>query len=144
MRSIPLVAALVASVTLARPADDVAKGEFQKFQGTWQLVSAESDGKKTDKDTVAKIRVVIKGDKHTVSFDGKVIAKEVAFALDPTKKPKEVTDTLPGGKQIKGIYELDGDRLKSCVAPVGKDRPKEFSGKAGTGHTLRVFEKVKP
>ena len=143
MRSLSLVA-LVAFATFARPADDAAKAESKKFQGTWQLVSAVSDGKKTDKATVAKIRVVIAGDKHTVYFDGKAIAKEIPFVLDPSKKPKEVTDTLPDGKQIKGIYELDGDRLKSCVAPVGRDRPKEFSGKEGTGHTLRVFERVEP
>lgn len=143
MRSISLVA-LVAFATLARPADDAAKAELKKFQGTWQLVSAQSDGKKTDKATVAKIGVVIAGDKYTVYFDGKAVAKEIAFVLDPSKKPKEMTDTLPDGKQIKGIYELDGDRLKSCVASVGKDRPEEFSGKEGTGHTLRVFERVKP
>jgi uncharacterized protein (TIGR03067 family) len=143
MRSVSLIV-LVVLAPLARPADDAAEAELKKFQGTWQLISAKTDGKKMDKETAAKIRVVIAGAKHTVFLDGKAIAKEVAFALDPSRKPKEVTDTLPNGKQIKGIYELDGDTLKSCVAPVGKDRPKEFSGEEGTGNTLRVFERVKP
>jgi hypothetical protein len=44
----------------------------------------------------------------------------------------------------KGIYELNGDTLKSCVASPGKERPTEFSAKAGSGHTLRVFKCVKP
>ena len=51
--------------------------------------------------------------------------------------------TLPDGKEIKGIYEMDGDTLKSCVAPAGKERPKEFSAGKGTGHTLRVFKRMK-
>ena len=123
MRSVSLVT-LIAFAPLVLADDDAVEAESKKFQGTWQLVSAKSDGRKTDKATVAKIRVVIVGNKHTVYFDGKAIAKEIPFALDPSKKPKEVTDTLPDGKQIKGIYELDGDRLKSCVAPVGRDRPK--------------------
>ena len=123
MRSVSLVT-LIAFAPLVLADDDAVEAESKKFQGTWQLVSAQSDGRKTDKATVAKIRVVIVGNKHTVYFDGKAIAKEIPFALDPSKKPKEVTDTLPDGKQIKGIYELDGDRLKSCVAPVGRDRPK--------------------
>ena len=45
------------------------------------------------------------------------------FTIDPIRTPKETTDTLPDGSTIKGIYELSGDTLKSCVAPVGKDRP---------------------
>jgi len=38
---------------------------------------------------------------------------------------------------------LEGDTLKSCVAPIGKDRPTEFASKPGTGHTLRLFKKAK-
>ena len=124
--------------------DDAAKAELKKFQGTWQLVTAETDGKKTDKEKTAKIRVVIKGSKHSVYFGDDVAVKEIPFVIDPSKKPKQVTDTLPDGKEIKSIYELDGDTLKSCSAPAGKDRPTEFSAKEGTGHTLRVFKRVKP
>jgi uncharacterized protein (TIGR03067 family) len=141
MKRASLAVALL--VALAAHADeDANKAELKKFQGTWQLVSAETDGKKAPKEKIEKVRVVIKGNKHTVSVDGKAVAKEISFAIDPSKKPKEVTDTV-GDKQIKGIYELDGDTLKSCVAPVGKERPKEFSAKEGTGHTLRVFKRVK-
>jgi uncharacterized protein (TIGR03067 family) len=127
----------------ATPGDDAVKAELAKFQGTWQLVSAETDGKKTPDDVVKKIRVVIKGSKHTVYFGDDTVAKEIPFTLDPTKKPRTVTDMLPDGKEIRGIYELDGDTLKSCVAPAGKERPTEFDAKAGTGNTLRVFQRVK-
>ena len=115
----------------------------KELEGTWQLVSAVKDGKGTPKETVDKIRVVIKDGKHTVLFGKDEVAKEIPFKLDPAKSPKEVTDTLPDGKEIKGIYKIDGDTMTSCVAEPGKDRPKDFESKAGSGHTLRVFKRVK-
>lgn len=124
-------------------ADDAVKEEMKKFQGTWQLVTAETDGNKLDAKTAAKIHVVIEGGKHTVYFGDDVVAKAIPMTLDPSKKPKEATDTLPDGTEIKGIYELDGDTLKSCTSEAGKARPKEFSAKAGSGQTLRVFKRVK-
>jgi len=125
-------------------ADDAVKAELDKLQGTWQLVSAETDGKAAPAEQLKKVRVVIKGSKHSVYFGDSAVAKEIPFSIDPSRKPKETTDMLPDGKQIKGIYELNGDTLKSCVASPGKERPTAFSAKAGSGHTLRVFKRVKP
>jgi uncharacterized protein (TIGR03067 family) len=141
--SIALVAVVI--VTAVSSADeDAVKAEIKSLEGTWQLVSATKDGKKTPEDVVKKIRVVIQGNKHSVYFEDKVVAKDVSFTLDPKKNPKTTTDTLPDGKEIKGIYKLDGNTLTSCVAEVGKDRPSEFDSKPGSGHTLRVFKRVKP
>jgi uncharacterized protein (TIGR03067 family) len=123
---------------------DAAKKELAKLGGTWQLVSAETDGKKLPEEQVKQIRVVIKAGKHTVYFGETVVAEGVAFRIDPTKSPKEVEDTLQDGRKIRGIYELDGDTLRSCVAAPDKERPTEFTGKKGSGYTLRVFKRAKP
>ncbi len=138
-----LICAAGLALAADKPRDDTVKAELKKLQGTWQLVSAETDGKKLPEETVKKIRVVIKGNKHTVHFGDKVVAREIPFTLDPTKDPKTTDDTLPDGKQIHGIYELKGDLLKSCVAGIGKRRPTKFAAQPGTGHTLRVFRRVK-
>src|SRR5579884_1725919 len=87
--------------------DDVAKAELAKFQGTWQLVSAETDGNAAPEEQVKQIRVVIKDGKHTVYFGDKQVVHDIPFEVDPATRPKSVTDTLPDGRTIKGIYELD-------------------------------------
>jgi uncharacterized protein (TIGR03067 family) len=140
-----ILGALALTLGAAAPADkDERAAEAKRLEGAWQLVSAVKDGKETPADVVKKIRVTIKNGKHTVHFGDDVLAKEISFSIDPTKNPKQTTDTLPDGKEIKGIYKLDGDTLTSCVAEPGKERPTEFAAKPGSGHTLRVFQRVKP
>jgi uncharacterized protein (TIGR03067 family) len=143
MRPTILIVTTALCALAADPRGDAVKEELERLQGTWQLVSAESDGKATPDDQVKKVRIVIQGAKHSVYVGNQSVAKDVPFTIDPTKKPKEVTDLLPNGKELKGIYELDGDTLRSCVAPVGKDRPTEFTAAAGSGQTLRVFKRAK-
>jgi uncharacterized protein (TIGR03067 family) len=125
---------------------DEAKEELAKLQGTWQLISAETDGTKAPDERVKKIQVIISGNRHSVRFGDQVIAHDVSFEIDTSTSPKAVTDTLnegpDKGKQIRGIYKLEGDVLTSCVAAVDKDRPVEFSAKQGSGHTLRMFHRV--
>jgi uncharacterized protein (TIGR03067 family) len=121
---------------------DAIQKELAKLQGTWQLLSAETDGKLAPGEQMKKIRVVIKDNAHTVYFGDKALAEKVHFEIDPTKKPKTTDDTLADGRVIRGIYELDGDNLRSCVAAIGKERPTEFTAKAGAGQTLRVFRRV--
>jgi uncharacterized protein (TIGR03067 family) len=122
--------------------------DLTRLQGTWQLIWAETDGVKAPEGRVEPVRVTITGDKHTVRFNDRVVAHDVSFAIDPSKSPKEVTDTVNDGpdtgKPIRGIYKLAGDTLVSCVAPAGKERPAAFAARAGTGATLRVFRRVRP
>jgi len=134
---------IVATGAVALSAVDAREDEGKKFEGTWQLISATKNGKETPADVVKKIQVIIKGGKHSVRFGEELLAKEIPFKVDVSKTPYETTDTLPDGKVIRGIYKLEGDTLTSCVAEPDKDRPREFSAKPDTGHTLRVFKRVK-
>ena len=44
---------------------------------------------------------------------------------------------------IAGIYELDGDTVRFCLAPADKDRPTDFTAKEGSGRMLSVWKRAK-
>jgi uncharacterized protein (TIGR03067 family) len=147
MRRFGFVALVAGTLVGADRPGSVVRDELARLQGTWQLVSAETEGRKTPEEQAGKVQVVISGKTHTVRFGDQVIAHDVRLEIDPTASPKQTTDTITEGpdrgKQIRGIYRLEGDTLTSCVAPAGKDRPTGFASKPGSGHTLRVFRRVK-
>ena len=126
--------------------DDAAKKELEAFTGTWTAVSATKDGKEEPKEGAAKNRLVVKGEKYTFTgSDG--VTVEGKHKLNPSKTPKEIeavhTSGEGKGEKILGIYELTKDTYKVCLAPPGKDRPKEFASKEGTGHRLLEFKRAK-
>lgn len=147
MRTTLLLAAIV--VLGAADKDDDAKKELQKFEGTWVMVSGEKDGEKVADEHVKKSKIIWKG--KEVSLLTPHQSKDVIRAtitVDPSKEPKEmdwVRSTDPDtGKAFHAIYEFIGDdQYRVCFAPAGKDRPKEFRTKAGAGHTLHVWNRVK-
>jgi uncharacterized protein (TIGR03067 family) len=123
-----------------------AKEELARFQGTWVRVAAEVDGKKQSADDLKNQTLAIKGDEYTVTIDGK--PRKGTIKVDPAKSPKQL-DIIPSegpnkGKTLPGIYELDGDTLRYCLATKGGDRPTEFASAPGSGHGLFVNKREKP
>jgi uncharacterized protein (TIGR03067 family) len=146
MRPFALLAVLAGFGVVGIPAAaDDAKDDLKKLDGTWTMVSGEKDGKPLPENIVKTAKLVIKGDEHDVKI-GDVVYKGT-HKLDPTKKPKAIdatdTDGPFKGKTVLGIYAVEGDTFKVCFAEPGKDRPKEFSTKSGTGHILDVWKKEK-
>jgi uncharacterized protein (TIGR03067 family) len=139
-----LVATGLAVAALAGADDDAVKKEKQSLQGKWTIVSVDRDGKAVDmwKDGVR----LIEGDNYTLTTKGGDSFKGT-FALDPAKVPKAIDFSPAGGqykgKTLRGIYEIDGDMLKICFAEPDKERPTEFSSKAGSGWTLATHKKQK-
>jgi uncharacterized protein (TIGR03067 family) len=140
---------LLASVSYLAPLPDAADGnavdqELAKLKGTWKIVSYERNGVQADADTLDAM--------STVTFDGRTYTwsdggKGTIEAIDPTKKPKSIdykaTDGDGNDRTDLGIYELDGDTFRDCFVVGGKDRPKEFTAKEGTGYTLITYKRVK-
>jgi uncharacterized protein (TIGR03067 family) len=127
------------------PKDDAAKKELNTFQGTWVLVSAERDGKKTDD---KGIKLQIAGNKYSLTQESSaVIGHKGTFTLDPSRTPKAteviVTEGPDKGKTFLGIYELSADDYRVCFAGPGKERPTEFSAKSGSGNLLQVWKREK-
>jgi uncharacterized protein (TIGR03067 family) len=144
MRPFELFAVVV--LIAADAGDDAAKKDLEKFQGNWQLISAERDGKKTPDEDAKKITLTIQGNKFVLRKDG-VIISEGTMTLDPTKKPKEIDETITTGpnkgKEFSAIYEIDDEHHKICFAAAGKARPTVFSSLAGSGQLLQVWQREK-
>jgi uncharacterized protein (TIGR03067 family) len=109
------------------------------------MVSGSADGQPMPAEMAKQMKRVCKGDELTVSMAGNTFFK-AKLTLDATKTPKtvdyEMTEGITKGKKQLGIYELDGDTLKSCFAKPGAERPADF--KPGEGRTVSVWKHEKP
>jgi uncharacterized protein (TIGR03067 family) len=140
----------VLAVGLLLAAEDAGNGraarkELTKLEGTWAMVSGEQEGKKIPEDVVKTAKLVIKGDRHTVTVGDETF--KGTHKVNPSKTPKQI-DTMDTAGPFKdktayGIYEVDEDGLKVCFAPPGKERPKEFTTKSGTGVIFHVWKRHK-
>jgi uncharacterized protein (TIGR03067 family) len=116
--------------------------DLDQLQGEWQLESATRDGKEMPPEMRKLFKCRIQGNKFTITRDGKPV-EQGTLKLEPMKKPKAIEFNLGEDKQALGIYDVSGDIYKQCYAPPGKDRPKDFSAKEGSGHTLSVWKRIR-
>jgi uncharacterized protein (TIGR03067 family) len=126
----------------ADPTEDVKK-ELEKFRGTWKWVFMESEGTKLPEATFKDSRLIMDGDKF-IARDPQATYRGT-FTVSVNQKPKTIdvtfTEGPEKGKSFKGIYELQGDTYKVCLALPGKDRPTEFVSKPESGHVLEVLRR---
>lgn len=136
--------ALVLSFTLAARSDDAKDSDT--IQGTWLPSTAELAGKKLPDEVRKTIKLVVMGDKYTVTA-GKGV-DQGTVKLNPAAKPKKLditgTDGPNKGKTILAIYERTGDTLLVCYDLSGKSRPTEFKTKEGSQLFLVTYKREKP
>ena len=108
--------------------------------GTWTIVSSELDGGPN---------AVAIGNRFT--FDGYQVELwmaqlgnlRVEYELDVEPTPKHINVTLgksPNQKLFRGIYEIDGEKMKLCLRE--RERPTEFGTTAGTGARYHQMERA--
>lgn len=126
--------------------------DLVRLQGTWLTVSLVNDGKTL----VAENEPPKPGPVTKLAYEGdlwKVIVGDTVVAtgvvkVDSTRLPKEIDLLDESGtrneKTKLGIYELDGDTYRYCLAPAGKPRPTELASPAGSGYSLGVSRREKP
>lgn len=138
---------LVAGLLIAaeKPKKEDGSADAKKLQGTWSVIKAVHNGEAAPDEKIQQVKVAFKDDKFTLNEGGQ--DHEVTFKLDPTKKPRTM-DAVPAdgkfkGKTLQGIYALEGDELKLCLAQPGKERPTKFESTANSGHFLLVMKRSK-
>jgi uncharacterized protein (TIGR03067 family) len=134
---------LVAALALAAssPAEAGAEKALAALQGTWTLVSLESDGE-VQEFPDRPPRWVIKG--KDVRYAGQPLA---ALAIDPTTTPRNIDLTFRNPKRVyEGVYAVDGDTLKVCVNRLTegvKERPLGFATRGKRDWRLLIFKRDK-
>jgi uncharacterized protein (TIGR03067 family) len=148
MRSIGLVAMSVALLAGADGPEGVgAKGDRERLQGSWAMVSLEINGEKAPEEEVKAARLFVEGGRYTPVFDERIISE--SFTLHPELTPKAIdftyTDGPRKGETVKGIYKLEGDTYVMCRAIKADDaRPKEFATRSDSGLALVVWRRTTP
>jgi uncharacterized protein (TIGR03067 family) len=143
---------LVAALSLVGAAADDKKGAkaLEKFEGSWELVSGEIDGKPIADEHVKKGKIKTARSEATlqVPHHSPKTVKGTLKRADDTKKPMELDFLRVEGPNkevlMLAIVEFDGDdKYKICFDPAGKERPTSFATKAGSGHILHVWKRAK-
>jgi uncharacterized protein (TIGR03067 family) len=126
------------------PAFEGDGGPATEIEGEWKMVSGSMDGHPMQASLVQQGRRVAKGNRLTVLFGTQVYLK-ARVMLDPSKSPRQIDYAIAseaGARSMQlGIYELDGKKLKICMAGVGRPRPMEFETLRGDGRTLSLWRK---
>lgn len=148
MKALLAVAISATTVSLAgAEISEAAKKDLALVQGEWTMVSGSADGQPMPEEMRKQMKRVCKSDETTTTMGDRIFLK-AKFVLDPSRHPKtidyQVTDGFTKGKTQLGIYEVEGDTFKSCFASPGAERPKEFTGNPGEGHTVSVWKRNKP
>jgi RNA polymerase sigma factor (sigma-70 family) len=128
----------------AKPKDDK-----ELLQGTWHLVEVRTgEGPRSPREASKDQIWVFTGDKLVFNYDHGN-STEMMYQIDPKQKPKTI-DLAPTAKPesaytFKGIYEIDGDRLKLYysrnVAPDAK-RPARFDAQKEPGDRFFILKRA--
>jgi uncharacterized protein (TIGR03067 family) len=122
------------------PPGPVPKDELAKLDGTWAVVAYEYDGGRLPEAQIANYpRLIMKGGAYRWSN----VKSGGVMTIDPTKWPKAVDYDQGPGQRYHGIYELQGDTFRDCIAPPGKERPTDFSVPPGSGRMYFIYRRVR-
>ena len=141
--------ALATTMLLAGGSDIIQAIRKDKagLQGTWKVVSSESNGEKVPADDLKGLAIIFRGNAIFVR-EGAKEQEKFGMLLDPLRKPKEMDLAFlhaPNkGRLDRAIYDLDGDALRICIQE-NKDspRPTDFTAPANSNRWLVVLKRSK-
>jgi uncharacterized protein (TIGR03067 family) len=145
MMKLSLTGFVVSAVLLVGGGADEAalKKDKALFKGTWKIAKVENAKGESDEFKGAE---VVFDDAGNLELRKCGETKKATFKLNPKAKPKEIDIMIDddGGKTIKGIYQIEKNKLKLCVEAVPDSaRPTEFAVKDNTAIMIVTMERAK-
>jgi uncharacterized protein (TIGR03067 family) len=120
-----------------------AKTDQERIVGNWFIMNDDSQ-RRGEMWLIDKDHILMN------PMHGGINANLYSHRLDAGQDPKQIdiTVTQVNGTRIgviKGLYALDGDELRLCLASMCKDRPAAFpNNKLGPGEVLILHRTPKP
>jgi uncharacterized protein (TIGR03067 family) len=115
--------------------------DLELLQGTWTVTDLEVEGRQTPGRLLADARVVVKGSRFTTRGMGAIYKGTIK--LDPSATPRQVDMQFDAGPEKGntnlGIYKIDANQWRLCLAMRGTVRPSRFASEPGTGFALETL-----
>jgi uncharacterized protein (TIGR03067 family) len=132
---------LLTPIAMFVVADDDSAKDREKLRGTWVFVSSERGGRDEGVKELAE-----KGGPLKLTFADETFrfhlpagaARPQSYRLDAAAKPHMID-----WSNVRGIYELDGDKLTVCWGQPNGGRPTKFASTPDGGEWLWVLKREK-
>ena len=130
----PAIVALTAFLAVA--AADPARDAAESVKGVWAVESLTFNGSRVPDDPTAGPQFTAFDGKEYVQRQGQKIIEEGSYEVDTGTSPRAIDFVIKkgpdAGKRQLGIYELEDNTLRVCVAePGSRKRPRSFEPAAG-------------
>jgi uncharacterized protein (TIGR03067 family) len=117
--------------------------DLDSLQGSWTVTTLEVDGQAMPAGMLGGVRIVVAGNRFTSSGMGAVY--EGILELDASASPPRLDMKFDAGPEKGntnlGIYQLEGDTWKLCLATRGTVRPASFASTPGSGFALETLQR---
>jgi len=115
--------------------------DLDLLQGSWRITALEVEGREMPEEMLVEGRITIQGDRFTSTGMGAEYTGTIA--LDAAASPRRFEMHFDAGPEKGntnfGIYELEGDRWRICLATRGAVRPSKFDSTEGGGFVLETL-----
>lgn len=127
-------------------ADQRAKKNLERWQGSFELVLMIDDGKQMTGGSLKSRKLTVEGDKY--HFQNGEFNERGSYRFDLAQDPKHldivVGDGADKGKVYLAVFDVTDEQVRICFEKKNERRPEKMSGAKGSGAVLEVWKKVAP
>lgn len=116
-------------------------GPTEDIQGEWVLLTCVSEGMALPESMTKQGKRIATASEITVTMGPQVVVK-AKYRVNRDKQPNTI-DYLTARNQLQyGIFQVDGNTLRTCFAPPGRPRPTDFASDRLNQRTFTEWKKV--